>query len=244
MSIITAGTTEADSGLTGPRKKADCPPSLETGDHLTRFEFERRYNARPDIKYAELIEGIVYMPSPTRFERHGRPHSHVNFWLGLYEAATSGVLSASNASVRLDLDNMPQPDAFLLIDPARGGRTRTSDDDFVEGAPELITEVTASSVSYDLYEKKDAYRRNGVREYVVLLTEENRALWFVLREGQFVDLSADSAGVFRSEVFPGLWLDGSALLAANLIQVQSVLQQGLDTAEHAAFVQRLAVPAT
>jgi Uma2 family endonuclease len=180
------------------------------------------------------------MPSPTRLRRHGCPHSRVNWWLTSYEAATPGVLSASNASVRMDVDNMPQPDAFLLIDPARGGQTRISDDDCVEGAPELIAEVTASSASYDLYEKKNAYRRNGVREYVVLLTEENRVLWFVLRDGQFADLPADSAGMFRSEIFPGLWLDASALVAGNLAQVQNLLEQGVATPEHAEFVRRLA----
>src|SRR5436190_3303209 len=109
MSAITTGATEsADSDRPASVPQANCLPSLEAGDHLTRVEFERRYDARPDIKYAELIEGVVYMPSPTRFVRHGRPHGHVTWWLTAYEAGTPGVLSASNASVRMDLDNMPQ----------------------------------------------------------------------------------------------------------------------------------------
>ena len=37
---------------------------LEHGDHLTREEFERRYEAMPHVRKAELIEGVVYMPSP------------------------------------------------------------------------------------------------------------------------------------------------------------------------------------
>jgi Putative restriction endonuclease len=121
MAMITTGTTSAaaSEGATATTQ-GNFKPSLETGDHLTRDEFERRYNARPDIKYAELIEGVVYMPSPTRFERHGRPHGYVNWWLTSYEAATPGVLTGRNASVRLDSDNMPQPDAFLLVDPSGG----------------------------------------------------------------------------------------------------------------------------
>ena len=237
--MSTIATPDSAPIADGPISPQATPPNLEPGDHLTRAEFERRYSARPDIKKAELIEGVVYMPSPARFMRHGRPHMHVNGWLAVYEAATPGVLGADNATVRLDLDNETQPDAFLLIDPRRGGQTRTGEDDYVEGAPELIVEISASSASYDLYEKKNAYRRNGVCEYVVVLTEEQRVLWFVLRDGQFVELPADSSGVFRSELFLGLWLNGPALLAGNLAQILSVLQQGLASPEHVAFVQRL-----
>ena len=219
----------------------DQLPSLEQGDHLTRAEFERRYAARPDIKKAELIEGVVYMPSPARYKRHGRPDSYVATWLGNYSAATSGVESAVNCTVRLDLDNEPQPDHFLRIALVSSGQSRTSKDDYVEGAPELIAEITASSVSYDMHEKMNAYRRNGVREYIVVLTEEQRVLWFVLRDGEYVPQSPDAAGVFRSDVFAGLWLDAQALLAGNIAQVLVVLQQGLGTAEHSAFVERLAV---
>jgi Uma2 family endonuclease len=214
-------------------------PSLEPGDHLTRAEFERRYAARPDIKKAELIEGVVYMPSPARFKLHGMPDQDVNAWLGTYRAATPGVEGASNCTVRLDLDNEPQPDQFLRIVPNLGGQSRTSDDDWVEGPPEWIGEITASSASYDLHEKLTVYRRNGVREYVVVLTEDRRVLWFVLRESEFVPLSPDAAGVFRSEVFPGLWLNAAALLDGDIAQVLATLQQGLATPDHAAFVARL-----
>jgi Uma2 family endonuclease len=163
----------------------------------------------------------------------------VNTWLGTYEAATPGVEGAANSTVRLDLDNEPQPDSFLRIDPARGGQSRTSEDDYIEGAPELMVEIAATSASYDLHSKMNAYRRNAVREYVVVLTDEERILWFVLREGQFVPLAADSAGTFQSEVFAGLWLDGPALLAGDLAHVLATLQRGIATPEHAAFVQRL-----
>ncbi|MCS6815437.1 MAG: Uma2 family endonuclease, partial [Cyanobacteria bacterium] len=143
------------------------PPPLENGDALTRSEFERRYAAMPQVKKAELIEGIVYMASPLRFEPHAEPHADLVGWLWNYKVATPGTRLGDNSTVRLDLDNEPQPDAILLIDPRAGGQTRFSADGYIEGAPELVIEIAASSAAIDLRDKKRAYRRNGVQEYVV-----------------------------------------------------------------------------
>lgn len=213
--------------------------ALEPGDRLTRAEFERRYRAMPLVKKAELIEGVVYMPSPVRLARHGRPSRHLSTWLGMYEAATAGVFGADNTSVRLDMDNEPQPDCILLIDPGCGGQARVSDDDYVEGGPELAAEVTSSSVSYDLGDKLQAFRRNGVREYLVWRVLDQAIDWFVLREGRYDRLPLDANGRFRSEAFPGLWLDVEAMLRGNLAAVLAALQQGLATSNHAAFVDEL-----
>jgi Uma2 family endonuclease len=128
-------------------------PPLENGERLTREEFERRYAAMPHLKKAELIEGVVHVPSPARCKQHGKPSAQITTWLGMYEASTPGVEALENATVRLDLDNEPQPDACLRIDPACGGRSRTSEDDYVEGAPELACEVASSSASYDLHDR-------------------------------------------------------------------------------------------
>lgn len=217
-------------------------PPLEPGDRLTRAEFERRYDAMPHLKKAELIEGVVYMPSPVRHRHHGRPHLHLMTWLGTYEAATPGVEGGDNATVRLDLDNDEQPDGYLLIDPARGGQARVSADDYVELAPELVGEVAASSASYDLHTKLHVYRRNGVREYLVWRVQDQQFDWFVQRSGQFESLPPDAAGILRSEVFPGLWLDPAALLCSDMPCVLAVLRQGLASPEHAAFVERLQAP--
>src|SRR5438552_2202490 len=179
-------------------------PPLEPGDRLTRAEFERRYEAMPHLKKAELIEGIVYVAGPVRLRRHGGPHAHVVGWLGTYEAGTPGVVVANNSTVRLDLDNETQPDALLLIVPALGGQAVISEDDYVEGAPEWVAEVASSSASYDLHAKLNVYRRNGVREYIVWRVLDREVDWFVLREGQYERLAADDAGWFRSTVFPGL----------------------------------------
>lgn len=138
--------------------------SLENGDRLTIYEFERRYQAMPDLKKAELIEGVVYVPAALSFRNSGQPHANLIIWLGMYQIATPGVELGDNVTVRLDLDNEPQPDAVLFIN---GGQAKISEDDYLEGAPELIVEVAASSAAYDLHDKKRAYRRNGVQEYLV-----------------------------------------------------------------------------
>ena len=219
----------------GPR-----PFPLENGDRLTRREFERRYAARPDIKKAELIEGVVHMPSPVRFASHGEPHSWILAWLTTYSAHTPGVRVADNATVRLDSNNEPQPDALLRIEPEAGGRSRLSDDDHVEGAPELIVEIASSSAAYDLHDKLHAYLRNGVREYVVWRVYDVALDWFVSKDGDYVPSVPDAAGgVIRSEVFPGLRLAVDALLVGDVARVLAVLREGIGTAEHVKFVEGL-----
>jgi len=215
------------------------PPPLETGDHLSRAEFERRYEACPEIKKAELIEGVVYVATPVRFEQHGRPHSDIITWLGVYRAATPGALVGDNTTVRLDNDNEPQPDALLRLEPTLGGRSRVGEDDYLEGPPELIVEIVASSAAYDLHSKRRVYQRNGVQEYLAVQMYEQRVDWFVLRDGVYELLVPDEAHVLRSEVFPGLWLPAAALLAGDLATVLEVLREGVASPEHAAFVARL-----
>ncbi len=211
-------------------------PPLESGDRLTRYEFERRYTAMPHLKKAELIEGIVYMASPVRSTSHGQPHGRLMTWLGVYEAATRGVAVNDNTTVRLDSDNEPQPDALLRIE--NGGSSLLSEDDYIEGAPELVVEVAASSAANDLHDKKKVYRRNGVQEYIVWQVLNEKLDWFTLENGEYVSMKADKNGVIKSLVFPGLWLDIRALLAGEMVTVLVVLQQGLNSKEHAEFVQR------
>ena len=142
--------------------------------------------------------------------------------------------------MRLDLDNEPQPDAALLIDPGAGGRARLSDDDYIEGAPELIAEITAGSASYDLHDKLHAYRRNGVREYLVWRTLENRIDWFELADGAYRPLQPDGDGVIHSRVFAGLRLALGAMLRGDLATVLRELHDGLEGDAHQAFTARLA----
>ncbi|MEO0948749.1 MAG: Uma2 family endonuclease [Cyanobacteria bacterium J06641_5] len=212
-------------------------PPLESGDRLTRAEFERRYSAMPHIKKAELIEGVVYLASPLRARAHGKPHGAIMTWLGVYGAATPGVEFYDNPTVRLDIDNEPQPDAVLRLE--RGGQSSISADDYIEGAPELVVEVAASSASYDLHDKLQVYRRNGVREYIVWRTYSQQLDWFVLKDETYQSLVVDSGGIFRSQRFPGLWLARDFLLAGNLAEVLNGLQRGLATLEHRVFVQQM-----
>ena len=220
----------------------EAVPPLENGDVLTRAEFERRYDAMPYLKKAELIEGVVYVPSPARHRYHGHQHTHLISLLGYYEAHTPGVEASDNVTVRLDLDNEPQPDALLFIDPACDGQARIDADGYIEDAPELVAEVAASSASYDLHAKLRVYRRNGTREYIVWRVLDKEIDWFVLRAGQYERLPLDAEGLYHSEVFLGLWLDPAALLRGDLATVLAVVQRGLASPEHAAFAARLRPP--
>ncbi|MBD2194647.1 MULTISPECIES: Uma2 family endonuclease [Calothrix] len=211
-------------------------PPLESGDRLTRPEFERRYHTMSNIKKAELIEGVVYVASPLRFKSHGQPHGNLIIWLGTYKVSTPGVELGDNTTVRLDADNEVQPDVVLILNEKLGGQTRISEDDYIEGAPELIAEVAASSAANDLYDKKRVYRRNGVKEYIVWQVFENKFDWFILENGEYVTLTPDADGIIKSRVFPGLWLDVTALLTGEMTQVLAILQQGLNSQAHQQFL--------
>ncbi|MDC0834220.1 Uma2 family endonuclease [Geitlerinema sp. CS-897] len=209
---------------------------LENGDRLTREEFERRYDAMPNLKKAELIEGVVYMGSPVRLN-HGQPHAHIMGWLFEYASETPGVCVADNTTVRLDRENEPQPDALLRLE--RNGRSTVSPDNYIEGAPELIVEIASSSASYDLREKLRVYRRNEVQEYLIWQVFDRQFDWFQWQAGEYVTLEPDEDGILKSRVFPGLWLSVDALLAGDLREIRRVLELGLETKEHVKFVREL-----
>lgn len=216
----------------------DLPP-LENGDRLIRPEFERRYTAMPEVRKAELIEGVVYMASPLRFRPHAKPHADLIGWLWTYQIATPQLEMGIEPTVRLDIDNEPQPDGVLLISQESGGNSTLSEDGYLEGAPELIVEIAASSAAIDLGDKKRAYRRNGVQEYLVWQVFDRKIDWFRLEDGDYVSLMPNEQGVIYSIVFPGLWLDVTAMLEGNMQQVLAVLQAGISSDEHQAFEQQL-----
>ncbi|MBI3801097.1 MAG: Uma2 family endonuclease [Deltaproteobacteria bacterium] len=231
MSISSQPTSPKSSALI-----QEIPP-LENGDQLTRPEFERRYEAMPHLKKAELIAGVVYMPSPVRHKGHGLEHSALSTWIGVYTASTRGIEASDNATVRLDLDNEPQPDMLLRL--TTNGQSRVAADGFIEGPPELVAEVASSSVAYDLHQKLDVYRRHGVREYIVWRTVDNAIDWFVLRDGRYERLPPGEAEIYKSETFPGLWLDAMAMLRGDLAAVLKTLGEGIASREHAEFVQQI-----
>ena len=213
-------------------------PPLENGDRLSRHEFERRYLAAPRIKKAELIEGIVYVASPLRFQQHAEPHSRLHGWLWTYQISTPKLRLGIEPTIRLDLDNEPQPDIVLILDETVGGKAKMTNDGYLEGVPELVVEIAASSAAIDTGSKKQVYRRNGVSEYIVWQSFENQLDWFHLVEGEYRSL-LDEDGIIRSRVFPGLWLAVSDLLAGDIAEVLAILQKGLNSPEHATFVKQL-----
>ncbi|NEO17652.1 MAG: Uma2 family endonuclease [Moorea sp. SIO4G2] len=217
-------------------KPKNTIPPLESGDQLTQVEFEQRYARMPDVKKAELIEGIVYMASPLRMTQHANPHARIMTWLGTYWSATPGVEVGDNATVRLDADNEPQPDALLRL--TVDGQSRISEDGYVEGAPELIVEIAASTASIDLNDKLKAYRRNQVQEYLVWRVYDGELDWFRLREGKYIKLEPNDKGIICSDYFPGLWLAQDALLTGDLGQVLAILQEGFNSPEHEKLVNK------
>src|SRR5262249_33969808 len=241
MSTETVKTPRS-AGAENDLPQPNGVPPLQSGDHLSRAEFERRYHAHPEIKKAELIEGVVYVPSPVRHTQHGHPHFNVNTWLGVYCASTPGVSGGDNSTTLLDLENEPQPDVLLRLDRAFGGKTQITPDGYLEGPPELVVEIAASSAAYDLHEKRRAYARNGVQENLAIQVYERRVDWFALRDGVYESLPADERGIIHSAIFPGLWLQPAALWPGDLAALLATLQEGLASPEHIAFKARLRQP--
>ena len=214
-------------------------PPLESGDRLTRAEFERRYALHPEIKKAELIKGVVYVASPVRVRQHGEPHSRIITWLGVYLASTPSLRMADNSTYRLDEENEPQPDVSVWIDRPEDARAQIDEDDYLVGAPELLVEVAASTASLDLGDKQAAYARRGVQEYLVLQVYEQKTSWFIWRDGEYHEMAADAHGILCSRVFPGLWLDPQKFWTGDLAGLLAVLQQGVATPAHTTFVEEM-----
>jgi Uma2 family endonuclease len=218
---------------------AEVVPRLRDGERLSRAEFERRYAAHSEPRFAELIEGVVYVASPVSTE-HAEPHSSLNTCLGFYRACTPGVFEGANATVRLSEQDEPQSDIYLRIGQEYGGQSRVDEDRFLVGAPELVAEVSVSRAEVDRGPKLRAYEAAGVREYILWRVLDQLLEWFVLREGRFELLAPGEDGILRSEIFPGLWLDAAALLRDDTATLFRVVQAGLASPEHGEFVQRLA----
>ena len=211
-------------------------PLLVNGDRMKQPEFHRRYEAYPeDVKF-ELIGGTVYMSSPLR-RRHGLYHPLLSGALLHYHAATPGVEVLDNATTILGEESEPQPDLELRILSEFGGQSRETEDEYIAGPPELIIEVSHSTRAIDMHQKRQDYERAGVLEYAVLCLEEQKLFWWHFPSGRPIRPSPQ--GIFRSRVFPGLWIDQRALLARDTKRLLAVVQQGLASRAHAAFVKRL-----
>jgi Uma2 family endonuclease len=221
------------------RRRARTVPPLENGDHLDQQTFHERYEAMPEDFRAELIGGIVFMPSPQKVP-HSLAHKLTFRWLDEYAEATPGTEALLNNTQILGPESEPQPDGCLFIAPGYGGQVFVDKDEYLNGPPELIAEISASTESIDLHRKKQDYEQAGVREYVVVALRKQQVFWFVRQRGKFKEVALPADGIFRSQVFPGLWLDAEALLGNDRQRVLAALRQGLAAPEHAAFVAKLA----
>jgi hypothetical protein len=214
-------------------------PPLQNGDHLSVAEFERRYAAMPEVKRADLIHGVVYMGSPVTVDFHAEQHFDLVTWMGQYRVYTPGVQGGDNATLKLPIGmSQPQADACLRIRPDHGGRSTTKSG-YITGGVELAGEVAASSVNFDLTDKLRAYEENGILEYIVWRVLDREIDWFVLKRAKYQPLSRTKNGLYKSKVFPGLWLDPAAMVAGNMPQVIETVQLGIASPEHRRFVAKL-----
>jgi len=213
---------ETKPSVTG--KTPGRPLPLENGECLHSQEFLRRYDRMPQVKKAELVEGIVYMGSPVSVY-HGKPDAIIQAWLVTYASQHPGTEVLTNTTVILDAENTVQPDALLRRLPEHGGPTRVNEDGYLAGPPELIVEVAVSSTSIDLRDKRRAYCRNGVREYLVWVVAEGRVEWFILQDDEYVPQQPDAQGLLQSRVFPGLRLPVASLLACDTAKVLVALAE-------------------
>jgi Uma2 family endonuclease len=214
------------------------PPPLRNGDRLSRDEFMRRWEAMTDLKWAELIDGVVYMPSPISLI-HGDYHVQMGAWMGFYAASTPGCAPLAAATWLMSPDSAPQPDLAMRILPEYGGQSGV-EGKYAAGAPELVVEVSHTTSTRDAGIKLRLYERSGVREYVILRPAKQKVAWHVLVEGKYRELMADADSIFRSRVFPGLWLNPEQLWKCDYAGIAATIQQGSASPEHAAFVKELA----
>jgi Uma2 family endonuclease len=238
MNKVTSRAEEEMTQMSNRTLVESPPRTLVEGQRLDQRAFHALYEAMPPGTRAELINGVVRMPSPVG-PAHGRAHLPTLVWLDYYAENTPGIEVLDNTSTAMGLKSEPQPDGLLRILPEYGGQTET-DRRFVEGVPELIVEVSHTSRYTDLGPKFEDYERVGVLEYIVRAIEPDEVVWFVLRKGRLVDLEPGPDGIYRSAVFPGLWLDPDALLAGDRRRLRAVVDLGCATPEHAEFVARLA----
>jgi Uma2 family endonuclease len=238
MAVISKTAADATPRANGRSATNHPCPTLESGDRLTADEFDRIYDQLPNVK-AELIHGVVYVASPARSRVHGRPHAIVVKWAGRYVDGSVDVELDLESTLKLPDDTRVQPDVLLSIVSEAGGISKLPDDDYLVGPVEFIAEVAATSASKDLHDKLDVYQQYGVREYMVWRTMNRAIDWFILRDGKYVPIVPEG-GILKSVTLPGLWLDPAAMIANDRKTIAAVLDAGLASPEHAAFVAKLA----
>jgi Uma2 family endonuclease len=220
-----------------PRTRPRHPlPSLDNGDRMTQQEFHRRYEAYPNDVKIELIGGTVYVASPMR-----TPHGDLTWKLVIpldyFTEHTPGIRGSDGASVILGESSEPQPDLHLRLLPEYGGQSRLDKKKYLIGAPEFIAEIAHSTRSLDMNQKREDYLAAGVQEYLVVCVEEKEFHWFHFPSKR--KLKADRRGIWKSRIFPGLWIDQAALFALDSARLRAAVQEGIASPEHAEFIRTL-----
>ena len=223
--------------VTGDSSSLGRPP-LESGDRLSRAEFHRRYSLYPEIKKAELVEGVVVVGPPV-YAQHSEIHADISTLLGFYRAHTSGLRVADNQTVILDDLNEVQPDLCVRFDVPGSGRAVRTEEGLYIGPPEFVVEVAASSAAYDLHSKMELYRRSGVGEYLVILAYEREVRLYRLADGVYNLIGPDEDGVLRSQVLPGFWLRADWFWEGRVADSVELVEEGMGSPEHREFVERL-----
>lgn len=214
-------------------------PLLFDGQRLDQPSFHELYLQTPEKFRAELIDGVVYLRNGRVSAAHGEAHASLIWWLGLYSMETPGTTGLGRVTILLGPRSELEPDTTLLIDPESGGWTHTNQEGLLVGSPELVVEVSDDTLDIDMGDKKNDYERAGAAEYLLFDVPHRKIRWYAHREGRFVPLPRVDGGLYQSHAFPGLWLDEVALLRGDYKAVMAVLQRGLESPEHADFVERL-----
>jgi hypothetical protein len=221
---------------TTPVKSQLAPPTLDNGDHMSQAEFHRRYQLHPDHSKFELIDGIVFMASSLS-RTHAKFHATLSMVLRLYVAKTPGIELLDNATTILGNANEPQPDLSLRVLTEFGGQSKELPSMYVQGAPELVAEISHSSLGVDMHLKRHAYERASVLEYMVLSVEEPKLYWFNFAGNASIE--PDRRGIASSRAFPGLWIHVDGLISQNDGELLNTLDRGLKSSGHRAFVKKL-----
>jgi Uma2 family endonuclease len=196
------------------------PLPLESGDRLARAEFLRRYESAPDVKKAELINGVVYVSSPVSLD-HSGAHFRLSYWLGRYAELHAGVEGHDNVTLVLPGNNIAQPDLLLRRE---AGKSRAGERRYLEGVPELIVEIAVSTSSIDLHAKRRMYERAGVPEYLVWRAADAQLDWLSLRDGKYEAIPPGDDGVVESRSFPGLRLSQPVFVQGSLADLAALLR--------------------
>ena len=218
---------------------AFAEPLLYEGQRLDQPTFHAIYERMHEDFKAELIDGLVHLAMTVHCD-HGEFDAEMIGFLVIYGVETPGTRVRSNTTAKLGPRSEVQPDSVLLVLPEFGGRTRLEPPGIQIEAPELVVEISDSTLRRDLDAKKRVYEQAGALEYVVFDVPNRKFYWFVLREGKFEALPLDADGSYHSKAFPGLWIDEAAFVGNDGPATMAALRRGLASPDHGRFVEQLA----